>query len=712
MSIYEFPKTEIKNINGISQVFVNGTNLGLYRAYVASESYFCMGKEDLESVKNFYEAGFRQFNVLFFPNIFWRDVEVFDYEKCFEHLQGIINRILYVAPDAFILIRWSFFVPEWWCEKFPEETFEFSEKVDYLQNQPGGKHPASYASKVWRRQQREIAEQIFERIKLSSIAERIMGFRLAYGNCGEWNSVGYLEELCADYSKPMLLEFRQWLAEKYAADENLSHSWKIDGITFDTALFPDKAQRLSGNGIFRPANSMQVVDYYMFWQSITVSTIEYFAKLFKEMTDGNCIVGAFYGYYLTHMWQGPYHSIESGHYALGQSLDSEYLDFVGGPYPYNDRKEYAPINAAYSSVNLRKKIWDTENDQRTHLCDQNQVRYGKTSDVEESVAIAVRDFAMNTVKGCHSYFYDFAKGWYNDGKFMRVVKRLKEIDNILIDKPIGNNQIAVFVCESTMSRLVNDCHSMKALSKTLMCELDASGVPWDMYLIEDIGKVRMSQYKLAIIANSYFLDKEHHQEILKLKEHSDLTLMYMYGVAVIDGQNVGDVNSNYNITGFKTTLTNDPMGGVVWDDYQQQKFDISPWLRIDDDQAEIWAKEDNNNGAVIGYKRDAKGFAEIFCASPWLDRELLRRIYKPSKVHIYSENNGLFFKGKGIVCLYSREIGTKKIVFQEKQKYIVNLVDKSLITDCSMLEFEQRQRIESFLYYAGDDEALAQKLLR
>ncbi len=711
MSIYEFPKTEIRNTNGIPQVFVNGSNLGLYRAYVASESYFCMGKEDLESVKNFYDAGFRQFNVLFFPNIFWRDVEVFDYEKCFEHLEDIVNRILSVAPDAFILIRWSLFVPQWWCEKFQDETFVFSEKVDYLQNQPGGKYPASYASKVWRSQQAQITSRLFEMIKTSPVAQRIMGFRLAYGNCGEWNSVGYLEKLCADFSKPTLAEFRQWLYDKYKTNEELAASWNIKKLIFESVCFPDKKQRLDGDCVFRTQGSRQVADYYLFWQHCTVSTIEYFAKLFKELSGSRCLVGTFYGYFLTHMWQGPYHSIESGHYGLMQSINSEYIDFVGGPYPYNDRREYAPINAPSLSVNLHNKIWDTENDQRTHLCHDIQKRYGKTHDLNESVAIAIRDFANNTVKGCHSYFYDFANGWYNNGKFMNVVKRLKEIDNILIDKPLINNFVAVFICESTMSYVANDCGAMKALSKTLMCELDAAGTGWDMYMIDDIGRVNLDKYKLIIIANSYFMSEAIRCDAQKLKEQSNKTIMYMYGVSVVDDQCHINTHTNKSITGFETKMADDAIGEVVWDDCTLPHTDVAPWFEIKDDEAEVLAVGGENNKIVIARKTDKKNLTEIFCAAPWLDRYMLRKVYDIAGVHICSRNDGLFFTGKDILCLYSRHKGCKQIVFDKKHKYVVNLIEKTMLRDCSAIEIDQAENVESFLYYAGDDEAISQKFM-
>lgn len=690
MQCLGFRQAKVKVVNGAPAILVNDHPEGIVRGRVSMLRNRYRSSDEID----FYRAGLRESLIWLHPRKFYNNGK-FQQKLFNDYIEKTCLKIVRDAPDNSISMIWIFYTNKDWDNRHPGELIVTDPKVNNFRH--AGCLQASYASPAWREYCTDILTGTLRSLQKSPLADRIISMKLGYGNCSEWNNFGYHEKVFPDLSAPMQKAFGSWLKNKYRTDDNLRKAWNRKDVTFASGtLVPGYKERMqNSDGVFRTyPNGRPASDYYEFWQEYTVDTIEFLAKKLKEITDGKILAGAYYGYFIGHISASPYHFQDSGHYALGRYLRSPYLDFVSAPYPYNNRLKNAPVNGAFSSVKLHGKIWESENDQRTHRSGQANLRYGTTGSLQESIAIAKRDFIQNLAKGCSYYFYDFIDGWYQDKEFMETVQTLKKIDDFALKNGRDSiAQIAVLLDEKVVPMISN--HSQRAmdeLSKMLVYNLDAAGAPWDCYLMSDLTQIDFSRYKLVIMANAYHMNQAERRAVKKYIYNHNRSVLFLYAPGIIDSNGKTDYKAAFELTGMKFV----PGKNIA-------EMPFKPlWTAVKDGPKVIKSFRNGKPAVVVRKFPDYKIF---FATAPGLNSSDLNKIYKQAGVHCYNApGDNSLFACQNIIGIYSRNGGRKNIVLPSKVEVVYDFFQNKVIgRNTSSFSIDLPEQTSSIILYTGKE---------
>lgn len=721
-TLTDFPISQIKMHKKTPYIFINGKWQGMLEGIAANMPHST--RFSGESIKKFADIGLNLFPVSVSPKRFMSPDIPFDanevVDKTVNFISKMIMRINAEAPQNHVILFWDLEMPSYWGKCYPGELIKLGNGGQSISNTPEKKLQPSYASEIWQKQAGKIIQNVLIRLRNSAIADRICGVRLCYGNCGEWNHWGYHQRTFVDFSKPMQRAFGKWLKGKYKTLKRFRIAWTRNDIDFQSNnLVPNAKMRLgNSNSLLRKLPQAQaVVDYYQFFQYFTVNTIEYFAKIVKKSSEKRLLVGAYYGYYLNHLGIN-YHFQDSGHYALKHYLKSPFLDFLGGPYTYQDRLENAPVNGVFSSISLHNKLWITEHDQRTHHSKGARHKMlGATNNVFESVAVLKRDFMNNLSKGCSFYFYDFIKKWYIDDKYLEVLSQLRQISCFGYLKGNNNNaQVAVFVSEETIPYISSSTHSgMRTLANMLMFEMDKAGAPWKMFLLSDLEKVDLKQFKLVILPDAFFVSAKYKRLIKENLYCNNRNIVWLYAPALLD--NHGKINLKYSakVTGIQirfkeNTLVPNLIPKSLNNVYESLLTPNTSFMTyIAPQKLQVLGRFPSFGMTPGAAMKSFKKWNSYVICFPGLDREWLRALYKRCGVHVWNRGDyGVFHVAGNFISLYSRKGGKKKIVLPKKVEIVYDIFSKKIIArNTKLVKFKMSDAIDTKIIFIGSQQELA-----
>ncbi len=487
--------------NGIGAFVVGGENVGTFSGTLGS-----MGSHTANyDLGRFSNAGIDGSIVLISAFPFMDKDANLDVASFLKNMESKFQAVLAYNPNAYFKVYFDLCMPQEWCKAHPDELIKLDNGKTTLRNAPMKGLQPSYASQLWRKQMGKVLAQCINVFQTSTFADRLPYIRLCYANCGEWNHWGYHEGAFVDFSKPMQRAFSEYLREKYGSVAKLRKEWGRKDITFDDVLVPDRECRLKGGGFIRAngPEGMPAVDYYTFFQKMAAETIMHFAHIAKEASSRRMIVGSYYGYYYGHYGLNPFHFQDSGNYGLSYILKSPDMDFVGGPYPYDNRCIHQRINGVTSSIRLHGKLWESENDERTHYSGDEQKIYGTTKDLQETVAICKRNYMMNLEAGTCMYYYDFIRNWYRDN--MDVIATMKRLDVAVRKSDMKSHaKVAFILSEKSIPFYSSQSPRDGALIQTnhfFQHELPFLGLPAEFFLMSDIKNIDFSQFKVVVFPN-------------------------------------------------------------------------------------------------------------------------------------------------------------------------------------------------------------------
>lgn len=500
----EFPDAKIVPHNGVPTLAINGVyHPGIF-GYVGWNWLTAR-----KSVRDFAASGFHLYEIVFQPWTLWKNgrLNVDDLER---RLNSQIVSIAAQDPDALIFLRYWLYVPRDWSKFYPDEVIRYDDGSSEIPLLGGPWAHASYASPVWRAQYREMLRGLIARLKKSPYADRIFMVRVGYGNCGEWNSFGYHNNKFPGYSPHMRAAYREWLKKRYGSLDALNRSRKSTYGDWDSVEVPSRAERLAGTGSLLRSPESNCADFYRFFSDYTVELIADFGKTVKDASDGKLLYGVFYGYFLHHLTGTPYHSLDSGHYAMGKLLRQPEVDTVCSPYNYHRRERTISIGMPLESIKLHGKLFLAEMDLPTHLADP--AKYHGTAgehfkyDAAEAKTLTLyrRDYGRVLTWGVGGYWYDFAHHWYEFDAFRKFAHTSARIGR---EAAAGADlrstaEVAVILDEESIFSLSPDSGKWASeLRETLGCTLESVGVPIDFWLASDLDAAVKRGYKLLIFAD-------------------------------------------------------------------------------------------------------------------------------------------------------------------------------------------------------------------
>ena len=257
-------------------------------------------------------------------------------------------------------------------------------------------------------------------------------------------------------------------------------------------------------------------DYYRFFSDYTVELIGDFGRTVKEASGGKLLFGVFYGYFLHHLTGVPYHSLDSGHYAMGKLLRLPEVDTVCSPYNYHRRERAISIGMPLESIKHHGKLFLAEMDLPTHLADAEKYHgtAGESFSCDRAEADTMtlyrRDFGRVLTWGAGGYWYDFAHGWYEFDAFRKFITDAARTGRAAVNGDMRSiAEVAVILDEeSVFSISLHSGEWAKQLRETLGCTLESAGAPVDFWLASDLGAAVKRGYRLLVFANRFRADPE------------------------------------------------------------------------------------------------------------------------------------------------------------------------------------------------------------
>ena len=343
------------------------------------------------------------------------------------------GQILEACPDAYIFPRVNVNLSEAWEKAHPEELCEKGF---------GDRCRVSYASDVWAEEVKRELSLLIEYIENSPFADHVIGYQIAGGNTEEWLPL----DPQSGYGPRAHEKFMAFCKQKQ--------------------LTPDEES------------------YYTFASELLASRILEFSEHTKQATNGQKLVGVFYGYTLSS-------NRAYCHHALGEVLRSDAVDFLCSPVTYQDTRA-AGIDPwpmlPVASLRLHSKLYFSENDIRTHLSrpvhdHPNYVKpvwYGHEKTVStEQLKLS---FCRALIYGYAMWWFDMWGGWYHDDDYMALMAKMQDIVKDGMDVPAC--EVALVMDEASYSA----CRDGGVLPETARA-MGLVGAPYDAYLASDFDEI-------------------------------------------------------------------------------------------------------------------------------------------------------------------------------------------------------------------------------
>ncbi|MDP0496342.1 MAG: beta-galactosidase [Verrucomicrobiota bacterium JB024] len=665
------PQAAIVQHEGIPMLEINGVTYPGNFGYVGWSWH-----PSRQGVKDFAMTGRHIYEIVFQPWSIFKDGQLdpnlFEY-KMNQMVASIVGR----DPQALIMVRWWMYVPKDWQQFHPDEVVVYDDGSKNLRMPAGLDNQASYCSPLWRDQFTTIVREGVRRLIKSPYADRIFALRVGYGNCGEWNGFGYQGRKFGDFSIHGREAYVKWLQEKYTDIERLNAAWNSDLQDWSEVEVPGTAERMEVDfGVMRdPAVAGNYSDYYRFWSDYTVSLIEYFGRIVKEESSGKLLYSTFYGYFLHHLTASPYHSLDSGHYAMTRLLRSPVIDMIGSPHNYLDREKNISQGIALDSVKAHGKLFIVEDDMTTHeSTDWPHRKDVFASTPEDSIAWHWRNYSRILTWGVAGYWYDFSRDWFTSPELIEMARRIQDVNDFARTVPNDSvAQVAVMLDEPSIFDLSLDSANYgKSLYKTVAYQLDQAGAPWDCFLTSDIDRVvAQDRYRVLIFMNQLRQSRQVQVALQNFKG----AVVWVYGAGAISERGLSEVSE---WIGMRIRYEPDSSAYHLMTDgtpiAEPEDTPVTPLAVIDDDQATILARHATGEPG-FGYKPRIGGGDTYFTGIPWLNSWMLAPVYERAGVYHYIKSGRVnLYASKSFLGLWSHSLsGPVTISLPEVAEVVVDL---------------------------------------
>lgn len=682
----------------------------------------------------------------------------------FASFQSEAERLLRVVPDAYIIVRIGMHPPVSWMESHPDDLLRYSDgktmpcvinsEVHY------DRVPGCYSlcSEAWRKDGGEALMHFCDQVEHSPIADRVIGYFLGAGGTSEWYYVNQITEAgmnkYADVSPAFRREYGRILRERYGTEEKLRAAWKKDDATFENPGIPDLHEREyvdidkliihslvtfecadridygvhynnqepTRKGVFLNVNGYRhVYDFFNAWHEGTANTMIHFARLLKQR-DPDTLVGSFYGSLGCTDYYGS--STTTG---TRKILNSGVVDFLAAPGVYNNRWPggYVAQREVQDSFTLRKMLFLSEEDSRTHLdCDFYRDANNFFT-IQDTLNTLKRDFARNLCENTFAWWFDQHQ---NGGRYkhediykMMAVQQRVALEAAKHGKPKAN-EIAIIYDEESI-HLVSKGVNRTMLDFYRTSDLGRIGAPVDYYFHDDLTNENMPDYKLYLMLNTFCLTNAEREAIRKkaAKNHATVVWFYAPGFVNFDRETPMDTANISELTGMQVNCINethsvkfritDPkhpalryavpdrfygwidreVCSTIWVGSVLDVPFLNPCFTIEEGEGVTVLGRYCIDGKPALAMKDTGDFVSIYCTTQILRAELLTSLAEYAGCHIYGYEDDCIYANENFVNIHAENTGRHVLHFRHK---------------CSPYEIYEGK------YYGKDIDTLALELYR
>ncbi len=550
----------------------------------------------------------------------------------------ILTAFAEAVPDGYCIPRVLIYEPAGWQKKHPEQLFLYElgkdlsdEEIAAMVGSDRQVHtdlrrpydligPHSFASRLWRASAERILTQLLRFLEAQPYADRILGYHVGYGSCGETHQWGE-----ADFSRPNREGFLAFAVKKYGSAEKTAEAWGMESVDADSVPIPREEQthrETASVEEFFHRGEQSFLDYNEYLTDLSYSLASGFAKLTKELTGK--IVGIFHGYL---MYAG---AERNGHTDTSRILEDPNVDFLAAPKTYYRAGPGQP-GGSYSvpqSVN-RKKLWVDEMDNRTHASGEPAI-WGTAKDLRESRWILWREFARNEMEGSGLWWMDLGGGWYDDPGLRQVVSDMNGARGRLRRRE-KEDLADVLLVNDEMSAMYStpDVSFYHRILQDTQFEARLTGALTDLYRSDDLETLDLSRYRFVVFLNAFGMTPERFQK-LRFAPGTRFFWNFLPG---------GDLRTAEDLTGIRMRETGRhgtfpyleilPQEGLeVLETYEEAPLPLQTHPFFPNGGLELTGLPERGiRTAVLG--------AHTVCAVPAPDRTMLRRLEERAGCRFY-----------------------------------------------------------------------------
>lgn len=497
------PNIEIRSINGIPRLYVNGEA-------VPTLTYRNRIHHDFAYMKKFADSGHRIF--------FMTHPRHFDQPES-EYWRAVdenVRTILGFNDDVLLILGMYLGVDDEWAKAHPDHiarAIDGTPAGDYVEHTHGGliTKPYSLFSKEFEKEGVRQVKAHVDFVRNHPLAHRIIGFFIEAGAAQEWIPFNRNDQM--DYAPCVTEAFRDWLRKKYRTQAALRKAWKDSRVTFDTAAVPTQPEqnRPTRGDFFDPSQGRQVIDFQQCYMQNIGDRIHATCSVARRGGQGR-LVGIFHE---------PPMEVGAHDHAWQQVLEDPTIDFYAGPTCYESRKagQPTPVHHLVDSLRLFNKLFFTEEDTRPHTTLEIAGAHAHCTTPDESRQTISRTMLHTFAKGVLGWYWDFQFRWFTEPWFFRMFQQLQDIGAaVQAARPRSAAEVAVFVDEGSIPYSVGDNRLLTNLGHRLLIhEMNRIGCPHDVYLFDHVRRQDLPEYKLHIFLNTFRVTNAQRRAVKRLR---------------------------------------------------------------------------------------------------------------------------------------------------------------------------------------------------
>jgi len=339
-------------------------------------------------------------------------------------------------------------------------------------------------------------------LRTHEVGKVVVGFHFWGGSDGEfWPIIWYhltkptLEDWQLDHSKGSIEGFRQWLREVYSDDVSaLRHAWGDSSVTFETADLCSEGDRVSNQPFFRGEGKAQHVVDSQKWFSVSRNRmLKCWSKEFKKAIGKPVFALA---------WSSDaLYGLNLGHCAVSELLeDPDRLESTSSTSAYGETRAPGGPGRTFlcwGAYRLRGAVAVRELDNRPRPA-------------KEFRAQIIRDIGEVASRGMGVWFYEMESPFRPHPELWPTFAEANRIMEWAFrdGAPSPVAEMAVFVDEEAGHRASkNHQDILMAYTMGQRDALTTSGVPYDIYYLDDIRNPKLPDYKVYLFLSTFTLNK-------------------------------------------------------------------------------------------------------------------------------------------------------------------------------------------------------------
>jgi hypothetical protein len=676
-------------------------------------------------------------------------------DQVFERLDKRIAQFLEQIPNARIVLRLYVCKPPHFVRDYPDELLRFSDgstqhytKWYAMTDVPLAERGyPSFASEVWRRGTAEALYRYVTHVRQSSYSRNVIGYFVCGGGTEEWYYWGDYDHIsyACDFSAPMLRAFREHLRRKYGGDvARLREAWQDPTADFGSAMPPGAAPRRFGaSGAFWNAEQMnRMRDYYYVHSKVMEDSLLVFARAVKQACRGEQLVGMFHGYLLNHS------PLEGGQATVKELLNSPDVDFWSGPPQYDRRAhgEHACNRFPGASFKAHGKLWISESDIRTcysELRSTNPSLYGRTPDLDESLAVLKREYAHQLCEGANGWWFQMGKSWYHHEPILSLFHQMQEVGEAATAfERSSDTDIASVVDYESLFNGPSSPVSSSLLAAFKVQELCRLGTPVDHYVLDDVLAPGVKPYKLYLMINCFNLSDARRRLIDERLRRRGAVLVWMYAPGLFNPDHSPERNPAHtrDLLGFAIGSRVGPSGspdmkltaeGAAWlggfdrkrvfGSFERPRWDgdktTGEFRRVPADRINLperfFADEstanlgsakvlarfcEGNEAAMVASK--SNGATDVWIGSVMAPADLLRSIARRAGCHLFCDADEILYANRSFLAIHTAAAGTREFRLRRPADVVEVFSGQTLAADATRFT-DSIPAFRTRLYFLG-----------